>query len=141
MKRHHLLAAVVLCSYTTASFAGELSIKSPAEDGSVCAHALVTVSPAAGVTLPGNSKIWIVINPVATPGDFWVQNPSQLAPNGIVRISVNFGEPGANDGAEFLFRAFAFNDPQKILNVGKSQAWPNGADHSSNYVHVIRGNC
>ena len=141
MKFRHLLLALVLSRYATVSFAGELAIKTPADESSVCAHALVTVSPAAAVTLPVNSKIWIVINPVATPGDFWVQNPGQLAPNGMVRISVNFGEPGANVGAEFLFRAFAFNDPHKVLEVGKSRAWPDGADHSSNEVHVIRGKC
>lgn len=116
---------------------GEISITSPRLGATVCRVQRVsgTLSP-----LPsgGDDKVWIVINPMGTPGNFFVQSPLTAQKNWAG--FVNFGEAGQQHvGLSYQFRAFF--GPGLRLPVGAMGGWPANASTSSRVVEVKRGDC
>src|ERR1700747_839830 len=118
------------------SASGEISITSPPSGATVCALQRVS-----GMLSPppsgGDDKVWIVINPMLTPGNFFVQEP--LAAQGKWTGFVHFGQPGQHTGLPYQFRAFF--GPTLRLRVGIVGGWPANATMSSDVVEVKRGGC
>lgn len=83
--------------------------------------------------------LWIVVNPIQTPGDFWVQEKATLQSDGPWRARAIFGRPRIDVGRQFRFRAFV--DPSLRLEEGQRLSnWPQ-ARWSSNELRVTRRDC
>jgi hypothetical protein len=130
------LFLLALLGPLTTSARAEISITSPPPGATVCALQRVsgTLSPPLS---GGDDKVWIVINPMLTPSDYWVQDP--LTAQGNWTGFVHFGETGRHFGLPFQFRAFF--GPKLHLTVGKTGGWPANAAMSSGVVEVKRGSC
>lgn len=94
---------------------------------SMAQSAELTINPAGPVgpvtTLTGkapaaNAKIFVIVNPVETPYQFWVQKMVEAdGKKNWTCASVHVGEPGkANLGQKFL--VFAVVDPNEAIHEG-----------------------
>ncbi len=126
-------------SIALSSAYAQVVISEPGTGNVVCALQKVTGTLAPAPTGDADKAVWVVINSMLTPGDYWVQDPGTVEGNGHWTLYVHFGEAGQNVEAPFEFRAFV--RPNRPLTVGKTiSQWPS-ATWSSDVVRVTRGAC
>jgi hypothetical protein len=116
----------------------QITIDRPHGGNPVCALQQVTGTLTEAAYNVAHGQVWIVVNPMLTPGDFWVQDSLTVTNDRHWTGFVHFGRPGQDVGAPFMFKAFV--GPPAPLAVGDSSGWPN-ARLSSDAVRVARGPC
>lgn len=117
----------------------DVTISLPTDGSTVCAMQRIVgkLTPEPGAA---GTQIWIVINPLDTPGDYWPQDPLTANSKGDWQGTVHFGSIGLHNGLPFQFRAFV--EPNPMPHVGKVMpGWPSSAKSSSDLIQVVPGNC
>jgi len=83
------------------------------------------------------AQVFVIVNPVDTPDQFWVQPPAIVQPDGTWRAIVYIGRPGSVDvGKRFELRAVA-NPKDTLKEAQVLSRWPD-ADASSSVIEVQR---
>ena len=108
----------LLASSIVLARAAELTINDPSRP----VHAVDTLG---GKAPNKNVRVYVVVNPVEQPQQFWVQEQAAVDSRGNWTCNVHFGDPIARDSGK-KFRVKVFADANLNLPVGLTQNgnWP-----------------
>jgi hypothetical protein len=108
----------------------QVTIEQPQKD-----HVVKPIDTVGGTTSHPDADIWVVIQPLSTPGDCWVQSKILPQSDGHWTGSVHFGRPPPRDHGE-RYEVRAFVNPNQQLTPGKKMScWPAGP-HSDSVIVV-----
>jgi hypothetical protein len=131
-----VIAALIAGGLVSSSAVADVTITLPPKG---CALQLISGKIVPPPSTPGK-RVWVVINPLETPGNYWPQDPLTANSKGDWQGYVHIGEKGKHVGLQFQLRAFV--DPDPIPTPGRVMTdWPSSAAMSSDLVQVVRGDC
>jgi len=131
-----MAAAIAGVAFLPSISLAEIKILSPDGKDSVCAIHRVAGSISVREARETGDRVWVIVEPTATPGRYFVQAPAIIPPgNDTWSTDVHFGEHGQHIGAQY--RVWAITTHVE-LHMGPRRTFPQTTSLSQ-ALSVTRG--
>lgn len=130
--RTGITALLMVLGFATGAQALDIQITMPQTQSGVPMRPSVE-----GKVSDPKAQVFVIVNPLETPDQFWVQPPVVVQPDGKWRAVIYIGRPGSIDvGKRFEIRAVA-NPKHRLKEADVVGGWPE-AEAASSVIQVQR---